>query len=146
VSLAERERSKGLGVRLSIRETDEETDTDEIAGGAHDTYLGCCVPVVSFYLHSCAQAALYALILRMHGAGLTKEADCALCLPGKYQTGVGLMAEANCTWCVAGKYQSGSGVSAAFWLTFWPKTQASDIDENRYIRGDVWLSNISIGH
>ncbi len=49
--------------------------------------------------------------------GLTKEADCAWCAPGKYQTGVGLIAEANCTSCVAGKYQSGSGLSAAsFWL------------------------------
>ena len=52
----------------------------------------------------------------MHGTGLTKEADCAWCAPGKYQTGVGLIAEANCTWCVAGKYQSGSGLNAALWL------------------------------
>ena len=52
----------------------------------------------------------------MHGTGLTKEADCAWCVPGKYQTGVGLIAEANCTWCVAGKYQSGSGLNAALWL------------------------------
>ena len=67
-------------------------------------------------------AIFYTLILRMHGAGLTKAADCALCAPGKYQTGVGLMAEANCTWCAAGKYQSGSGLNAAFWLAHLTKT------------------------
>ncbi len=54
------------------------------------------------------------VILTVRGTGLTKEADCSWCGPGKYQTGVGLMAEANCTWCVAGKYQSGSGLNAAF--------------------------------
>jgi hypothetical protein len=65
--------------------------------------------------HPCAFRALILgmhLMLLMHGTGLTKEADCALCAPGTYQTGVGLIAEANCTWCVAGKYQSGSGLDA----------------------------------
>jgi hypothetical protein len=61
---------------------------------------------------------LHALILRMLVAGRTKEAECALCAPGKYQTGVGLMAEANCTWCVAGKYQSGSGLNTCSCVAF----------------------------
>ncbi len=55
----------------------------------------------------------------MRPTGLTKEADCAWCAPGKYQTGVGLIAEANCTSCVAGKYQSGSGLNAASFLLHW---------------------------
>ena len=58
-----------------------------------------------------------ALMLLMHGTGLTQEADCAWCAPGKYQTGAGLVAEASCTWCVAGKYQSGSGLNTDVWLS-----------------------------
>ena len=100
---------QSLGVWLRIKETDTETDTEsETAGGA-----AVCL-FVSCGMHP--RAALYALILCMHGAGLTKEADCAFCAPGKYQTGVALVAEANCTWCVAGKYQSGSGRNAAIGL------------------------------
>ena len=58
----------------------------------------------------------------MRGTGLTKEADCAWCAAGKYQSGVGLMDEANCTWCVAGKYQTGSGVHMPVWRPLVPGT------------------------
>ncbi len=81
-----------------------------------------------FDLLSCD--VLYALIFRMPGTGLTNDADCALCGPGKYQTGVGLNAEANCTWCVSGKYQSGSGPNTAFLLSLHTKTPMF----HRYIR------------
>jgi hypothetical protein len=77
-------------------------------------WLQCAFCAVPSDLHP--RAFLCALFFLMYGAGLTKEADCAWCGPGKYQTGVGLMAEGNCTWCVAGKYQSGSGMNTAFWL------------------------------
>ena len=76
-----------------------------------DIYRDCCVRLVSCELHPYAD--VYYMIHRVHGAGLTREADCLLCAPGKYQTGVGLMAEANCSLCVAGKYHSGSGLNAA---------------------------------
>jgi hypothetical protein len=71
---------------------------------------------------------------RMHGSGLTEEADCAWCGPGKYQTasGLGVMAEASCTWCVAGKYQSGSGLSTAFWLALPTNTPATVSDDDKY--------------
>jgi hypothetical protein len=74
-------------------------------------------------------AVVYALMLLMHGTGLTQEADCALCGPGKYQTGVGLMAAANCAWCEAGKYQSGSGLNTVFWLSLFPRC-VTDSDDN----------------
>jgi hypothetical protein len=118
VSLAKSVRN----IRVSESDTESKKHTQRwILGGcqqegADDIYLGYYVPVVSCELPP--WAVVYALILRMHGAGLTKEADCALCSPGKYQTGVGLMAESNCTWCVAGKYQSGSGLSAALLFSF----------------------------
>ncbi len=74
----------------------------------------------SVHLHLCVgvqpSAFPFMLHLLMHGAGVTKEGDCAWCAAGKYQTGVGLVAEANCTWCVAGKYQSGSGLEATLLL------------------------------
>jgi hypothetical protein len=59
-------------------------------------------------------------------AGLTDEANCTWCKPGKYQTGVGLVAEANCTWCVAGKYQTGSGVHMPVWGPLLPETKFVD--------------------
>ena len=73
----------------------------------------------------------------MHATGLTKEADCAWCAPGKYQTGVGLIAEANCTSCVAGKYQSGSGLNAAyFWLHWYLLTATRTFVEYVHMTGD----------
>jgi hypothetical protein len=78
---------------LGIRETDSETDFQVVSSDLQPLSVLCL------------------LMLLMHGPGLTKEANCASCGPGKYQTGVGLVAEANCTWCVAGKYQSGSGMN-----------------------------------
>jgi hypothetical protein len=89
-----------------------------------------CSQVLLIDLHTCAVE--YALILLMRGTGLTQEADCAWCAPGKYQTGVGVMAEANCTWCVAGKYQSGSGLKTAFLLSVlvW------------WLSYDIWLSSV----
>ncbi len=69
--------------------------------------------------------------------GLTKEADCSWCAPGKYQTGAGLVAEASCTWCVAGKYQSGSGLSAAFLLALLRKT----LEVMTHVRDDEGMTH-----
>ena len=132
----EGERYKGISVRLRfIQQTQRRTRRGRRQEGADDTYLGCLVPVISCDLHPCA--ALYALILCMGGAGLTKEADCALCAPGKYQTGVGLVAEANCTWCVAGKYQSGSGLKSPLNAIFWLYQLMHTLVAWMHMRGNI---------
>ncbi len=113
VSLAERERdAEPLSRAQNRRNRHSDGHGERGSRRGHSIHL-----LAAVCLLFCVCTAVCSLILCMHGAGLTKEADCALCAPGKYQTGVGLTAEANCTACVAGKYQSGSGVNAAFWLS-----------------------------
>jgi hypothetical protein len=131
VACREELRYQGLAVSSeSEKQTQRRTRRASQQEGADGSYLGCCVTVASCEFHPCTVE--HALILHMHGAGLTKEAGCSWCAPGKYQTGVGLMAEANCMWCVAGKYQSGSGLNTAFWLSPPTTTPVTDIDDNRY--------------